>query len=273
MSDEVLGTGWIWFFCVKLKLLHSTFRDDGTASPCQHLTSMVVDGVVAFDAGSLAMAATTQIRSSVRDVVVSHAHLDHIAGLPLFIDDLFASLTEPVRIHATRAVLDTLEQHIFNWSVYPRFSELENEYGAVMEYSELLPNQASGIRHLTVVPIEVNHKVPSCGFVISDGQATVASTGDTAPTDQFWERVSGLESVSAVLVECAFPDRLDGLAENSHHLTPSGLAAELEKLDRADCRILVSNIKPMYRDETVSELRKLRIDRLEILEVGRTYEF
>ena len=44
------------------------------------------------------MAASATQKKQIRDVVLTHAHLDHIAGLPLFIDDLFASLIEPVRI-------------------------------------------------------------------------------------------------------------------------------------------------------------------------------
>ena len=37
------------------------------------------------------MAASSVQQSAIRDVVLTHAHLDHIAGLPLFIDDLFST--------------------------------------------------------------------------------------------------------------------------------------------------------------------------------------
>lgn len=231
-----------------------------------------MNDVVAFDAGSLAMACSDLHRNSLRDVVVSHAHLDHIAGLPLFMDDLFSILKEPVRIHASKSVIDVLETHIFNWTVYPRFSELTNDYGPISEYVEFEPGCEMNVRGLSVTPIEVNHKVPSCGFIISDGKTTIATTGDTAPTDEFWRRVNALESVDAVLVECAFPDSLAELAGISHHLTPRGLAGELEKL-RHECPVFVINIKPVYRNETVEQLRNLRLANLDILEVGREYEW
>src|SRR3712207_8672222 len=54
---------------------------------------------------------------------------DHIAGLPLFIDDSFAGLEEPIRVYATREVIEILERDIFNWDVYPNFSELKNQNG------------------------------------------------------------------------------------------------------------------------------------------------
>lgn len=234
---------------------------------------MIVDDRVAFDAGSLAMACTEGQKASIRDIVISHAHLDHIAGLPLFIDDLFSTLTEPIRIHAEKSVIEVLETHIFNWKIYPRFSELTNDHGPVVEYVEFGPDPLIKIADLVVSPVEVNHKVPSCGFIISDGVKTIATTGDTAPTETFWRRVNALETLDAVLVECAFPNRLAELAEISHHLTPAGLAGEIAKLDRNDCEMLVINIKPAYRDETVAEIEKLGIGRLKLLEVGRQYEW
>src|SRR3954464_8961290 len=123
---------------MKLQLLPSTFEEDGRASARQHLACFVVDDLVAIDAGSLAMATTSVQKKQIRDVVLTHAHLDHIAGLPLFIDDLFATLTAPIRIHACHGVIEALESHIFNWSVYPRFSELANSNGAVIEYRPLV---------------------------------------------------------------------------------------------------------------------------------------
>src|SRR5690242_21407826 len=119
---------------MKFVLLPSSFDSNGLPSARQHLACLIVDDRVAIDAGSLAMAATDEIRRSVRDVVLTHAHLDHIAGLPLFIDDLFATLDQPVRVHALREVIDVLERDIFNWSVFPRFSELQTSIGPPIEY-------------------------------------------------------------------------------------------------------------------------------------------
>jgi cAMP phosphodiesterase len=258
---------------VKLQLLPSTFESGGAASKRQHLTTLVLDDTVAFDAGSLAMACSDEQKASIRDVIISHAHLDHVAGLPLFIDDLFATLTEPIRIHATPEVIEVLEEHIFNWKIYPRFSELANESGPVVEYVEFRPGSRFDVRGLTIVPIEVDHKVQSCGFIISDDQTTIAVTGDTAPTDGFWESVNKLPSLQAVLIECAFPNELAELASHSFHMTPNELGNELKKLERSDCEILVMNIKPAYCGETVSQIRELNLERVRILEVGKIYEW
>jgi cAMP phosphodiesterase len=238
----------------------------------QHLTCFVIDDAVAIDAGSLAMSASHDQQSAIRNIVVTHAHLDHIAGLPLFIDDLFASLTEPVTVHATQPVIDTLENDIFNWSVYPRFSELSNSNGPVLKYEAFGQAEEFTVRHLTLRAVEMNHKVPSTGFLISDTNSTIALSGDTSSTDGFWNLINSAERLSAILLECAFPDELHDLADVSHHLTPKGMAVELEKCTK-ECPVFVVNLKPMYRDEIVEQIRRMKLDRVEILEVGKVYEW
>ena len=249
----------------------STF-DGCAASSRQHLTCFVIDDSVAIDAGSLAMAATPIQRRQIRDVVLTHAHLDHIAGLPLFIDDLFSTLTEPVTVHATQAVIDTLERDVFNWSVYPRFSELSNSNGPVLRYEPFGVAEEFTVHNLTLRAIEVNHKVPCSGFLISDTNTTIAFSGDTAGTEGFWNLVNAADNMSAILVECAFPDELDDLAIVSHHLTPKRMQRELEKCEKS-CPVYVVNLKPMFRDEIVGQIQDLNLDSVTILEIGKEYQW
>lgn len=258
---------------MKLKLLPTTFDTNGCATAQQHLCCFVIDDRVALDAGSLAMATTPEQKEKIRDVVLTHAHLDHIAGLPLFIDDLFATLKEPVCIHASAEVAAILERDIFNWDIYPRFSELKNQFGDVLQYEIFSPGVEFSAAHLKIKAVRVNHKVPTVGFVISDGNAKIAVTGDTAQMNCFWDFVNAEENLDALLIECAFPNELSDLAINSHHLTPRCLQREIEKFSHKDCPIYVINLKPMYHDKVISELREMAIPNLEILRVGKFYEF
>jgi cAMP phosphodiesterase len=256
---------------VKLQLLPSTF--DAAGPSCrQHLTCFVIDDSVAIDAGSLAMAASPIQQRQIRDVVLTHAHLDHIAGLPLFIDDLFSTLTEPVTVHATQPVIDVLERDIFNWSVYPRFSELSNSNGPVLKYEPFGQAEEFTVKNLTIRAIEVNHKVPASGFIISDAQTTIALSGDTAGTDAFWNLVNSADNLSAILLECAFPDELDELALVSSHLTPRRMMLELEKCEKP-CPVFVVNLKPMFRERIVKQIAELDLKGLTVMEVGRTYQW
>ena len=256
---------------MKVQLLPSTFDQDG-ASARQHLTCFVIDDSVAIDAGSLAMASTPDQQDAIRDVILTHAHLDHIAGLPLFIDDHFSTLTEPITVYATQEVIDILERDIFNWDVYPRFSELSNANGPVMRYEPFGRAEEFTARHLTLRPVDVNHKVPSSGFLISDATTTIALSGDTAETDGFWNLVNAADKLSAILIECAFPDELDDLAVVSHHLTPRRMREELVKCERT-CPVYVVNLKPMFRDAIEAQLAEMNLTGLSVLQVGKVYEW
>lgn len=258
---------------MRIQLLPSTFDSDGHATPEQRLTCFLIDERVAVDAGSLALALTSEQREKVRDIIVTHPHMDHIASLPIFIDDLFPTLTTPVRIYATPEVIESLERDIFNWSVYPRFSELKNDFGPVMEYVSIPVGQEFKVAHLTVTAVTVNHIVPTVGLVVSDGKSTVAFSSDTAETEQFWETVNRAPSLQAILIEASFPDSMAKLAEVSRHFTPASLKRELGKLSHNGLDILAVHIKPTYRQEIIQELEALKVPGLGVMESGKIYEW
>lgn len=253
-------------------MLPTTFDSAGRATAQQHSCCLIIDDCVAIDAGSLAMSTSDVQKQKIRNVVLTHAHLDHIAGLPLFIDDLFAFLEEPILVHAAQEVIDALENHIFNWAIYPRFQELTNQNGEVMRYIPFQKETEVAVAHLKMRAVEVNHKVPSVGFIFSDGKSKLAMSGDTAEMDRFWEILNKEEKPDAILIECAFPDELSDLAQTSHHLTPKILQREIAKFEHKNCPIYVINLKPMYRKIIIDEIENLGINNLEILEVGKIYE-
>jgi ribonuclease BN (tRNA processing enzyme) len=258
---------------VKIQLLPSTFDAQGRATLEQRLTCFLIDDLVTVDAGSIAIALTDAQRESVRDVIVTHPHMDHIASLPIFIDDLFATLKEPIRIHATEEVIGMLERDVFNWTVYPRFSELSNEEGPVMQYVPFRTGEEFRVAHLRVTAVAVNHIVPTVGLIVSDDKTTVAFSSDTAETEDFWKLVNNRPRIDALLIEASFPNSMSQLAEVSRHFTPASLAKELRKLDHNGIDILTVHLKPAYRDKIVSELDALGIPKLRVMEPGRMYEW
>ncbi|HEU4833540.1 MAG TPA: 3',5'-cyclic-nucleotide phosphodiesterase [Pyrinomonadaceae bacterium] len=237
------------------------------------MTCFVIDDCVAVDAGSIAIATNSAQRSQVRDIIVTHPHMDHVASLPIFIDDLYPSLKEPVRIHATEEVIGLLERDVFNWNVYPRFSDLKNDYGPVMEYIAIPIGEPFRVAHLSVVAVPVNHIVPTVGLVVSDGQKSVAFSSDTAETEEFWKIVNESKGLDALLIEASFPDRLAKLAHVSRHFTPASLGQELKKLTHNGMDIMAVHLKPSYRDEIIQQLDALNIPQLKVMEPGKVYEW
>lgn len=225
------------------------------------------------DAGSIGIALSDEQRRTVRDVIVTHPHMDHIASLPIFVDDLFGELEQPVRVHATEEVIGLLKADVFNDTVYPKFDELKNERGRVMEYVPFQAGKVFRVGHLHATAITVNHIVPTVGLVISDGKTTVAFSSDTAETEEFWNIVNQAQQLDALFIEASFPDSMEKLARASKHLTPSMLRGELTKLNHNGMDILAVHLKPAFREQVARELSDLKIDKLSVMETGRIYEW
>jgi cAMP phosphodiesterase len=258
---------------VRIQLLPSSFDGKGRATLDQRLTCFLIDECVAVDAGSIAIALTAEQREQVRDIIVTHPHMDHIASLPIFIDDLYATLKEPMRVHATSEVIELLERDVFNWNVYPKFSGLNNDYGPVMKYVPIPLGEEFQVAHLTVIAVPVNHIVPTIGLIVSDKKSIVAFSSDTAETDEFWKVVNRVKGLNALLIEASFPNKMARLAEVSRHFTPASLQTELKKLNHNGLDIMAVHIKPAYRETIIQELNALNIANLEVMEPGRTYSW
>lgn len=256
---------------MNIQLLPSSFDADGRSTPAQRLTCFLIDDRVAVDAGSIGIALTEGQRRTVRDVIVTHSHMDHIASLPIFVDDLFAELSEPIRIHATQEVIDLLERDVFNDNVYPRFAELKNSRGHVMKYVPFRAGEEFSVAHLRVTGVPVNHIVPTVGLLVSDEKSTVAFSSDTAETEQFWQLVNGAPHLEALFIEASFPNSMHELAKASKHLTPSMLSQELSKLSHNGIDILAVHLKAAYRETVIRELVALGLDNLSVMEAGRVY--
>ncbi len=258
---------------MRIQLLPSTFDAQGVATLEQRLTCFLIDDCVAVDAGSIAIALNDEQRETVRDIIVTHPHMDHIASLPIYIDDLYPSLQQPMRIYATSEVISLLERDVFNWNVYPRFSDLKNNYGPVMEYVPIPIGEPFRVAHLNVVAVPVNHIVPTVGLVVSDGKKSVAFSSDTAETEDFWKLLNEMKNLDALLIEASFPDRLAKLAHVSRHFTPESLGRELTKLSHNGMDIMAVHLKPSYRDEIIAQLDALNIPKLSVMEPGKIYEW
>ncbi len=258
---------------MRIQLLPSTFDAQGVATLEQRLTCFLIDDCIAVDAGSIALALPNDLRSKVKDIIVTHPHMDHIASLPIFIDDLYPNLQEPMRIFATEEVIGLLERDVFNWNVYPRFSDLKNDYGPVMEYVPIPIGEPFSVGHLRVIAVPVNHIVPTVGLVVSDGKTSVAFSSDTAETEEFWKIVNQMKDLDALLIEASFPDRMAKLAHVSRHFTPASLGQELKKLTHNGMDIMAVHLKPSYRDEIIEQLKALNIPKLSVMEPGKVYEW
>lgn len=258
---------------MRVRLAPSSFGAAGTAGPDQFLVTYLIDDRLAVDAGSLGLQGPASEQAKFRDVLLTHSHIDHIASLPLFLENVYDGKPDCVTVHASAATLDTLQRDMFNDRVWPDFIGMSSPATPFLRTRELVAGSTVQVSGYHVTPIEVAHVVPTLGYVIDDGHAAIALSSDTGPTDELWHVARQVPHLKAVFLEASFPNRMEGLAEVSQHLTPEMFAAEVAKLGRPDVRLLAMHVKSRFRGEIEAELRSLGLAGVEPMQAGHVYEF
>jgi ribonuclease BN (tRNA processing enzyme) len=256
---------------VKIQLLPSSVSS-GHGRRGSFLSSYVIDDVVAIDAGALGLLGDLSAQFQIRDIFLTHSHLDHVASLPIFLETVFQSSDGNVTLHASASTLECLRRDLFNDRLWPDFIGMSERGAPFVKIAVLQPGRPVDVAGLKLTPIAVNHVVPTLGFLVEAPGVTVAIPSDTGPTDAFWLAASRVADLKAVFLEASFPDAMTDLAVISKHLTPAMFAAEARKLNRRVPFIAV-HIKPRFYDQVVAELNALELAEVRVGEPGTPYEF
>lgn len=219
-------------------------------------TALLVDHDVLIDAGTGVADLEMADLARIDHVFLTHTHLDHLCCLPLLIDTVADFRRTPLVVYGIPAVLDAIRKHIFNGLIWPDFSRIPSPENAFLRFQEIELLQPVSLAGRPVTALPVDHTVPAVGYRIDSGAASLVFSGDTGPSDAFWQAINGIDDLRHLIIECAFPDCEAELAARSKHLCPSMLAQELRKLERA-CAIHISHLKPGQMELTMSEIGKL----------------
>jgi ribonuclease BN (tRNA processing enzyme) len=242
------------------------------------MTSFLINGCIAIDAGAITRALTIDEQKAVRHVIITHTHMDHTNTLPFLIENSFGANENPVAIYCTKRVLAGVRRHLFNNDTWPDFTRIPNHLYPSLRFQEIELERPFVISEpgqvdLEVVAIEVNHIVPTSGLLLRQGAASVIFTSDTGPTDRIWEFANQEDGLAALITECSFPNRLQEVADVSLHLTPDSLAVELAKLERR-VPVFIYHFKPPYVDELRAQLAETKLPHpVEELRQDHTYTF
>src|SRR5438128_104898 len=105
------------------------------------LTSFRINDALAIDAGSLGLAGTVEEQSRIKHVLLTHTHMDHIASLPIFVENAYEGGDSCVTIHGSEAVLSCLRQDIFNDRVWPNLLPLSTGAAPFLKLAALEPEK------------------------------------------------------------------------------------------------------------------------------------
>ena len=207
---------------------------------------------VCFDAGTLhygiekavankvfSISADLVLKRYIKGYLISHPHLDHVAGLIINSPD-----DSTKNIYALAGCIETIKTHYFTWQSWANFAD-EGEAPLLKKYhyEVLSPGNATSIQNtgLTVRAFPLSHSnLQSTAFLVNNNDAYLLYLGDTGPDQiekshnlhSLWQNIGPLiksKQMKAILIETSFPDEQPDKTLFGH-LTPHWLMKEMEHL-------------------------------------------
>ena len=282
--------------CLSLSRAQSAFKviplgveggNDESNLSAYALAVSETDAYVCLDAGTLydgiqrAVAAQLLsgtvfdvLRNNIKGYLISHPHLDHIAGLILNSPD-----DSPKPIYGLPFCLEAIQETYFNWKSWPNFGDrgtkpLLNKY----RYTTLSVQEETPLEGTSMFAraFPLSHAKPgqSTAFLIRHAENYILYLGDTGADaiegsdnlERLWYAISPLIAagkVKAIFVEVSFGNaRPEQLLFG--HLTPRLLMDEMRKLSQLcgeglkRCPLVITHVKP---DSPLNEIKR-QLDQL-----------
>ena len=235
---------------MKLKILGCS----GGIGSGSHTTSMLLDEDILIDAGTGVGELDFDKLMYIDHIFITHSHLDHVVSIPFLVDTVGCMRDKPITIYATHPTLEILKQHLFNWAIWPDFSQIPDSRTPYMRYESISIGETVELQGRKITPLPANHTVPAVGFQLDSGQASLVFTGDTTTNNALWEILNKIENFRYLIIETAFCNQKKDIAIRSKHLCPSMLAEELEKLEQ-DVEIYITHLKRGEAELTMREIK------------------
>ncbi|HEX8988203.1 MAG TPA: 3',5'-cyclic-nucleotide phosphodiesterase [Rhodocyclaceae bacterium] len=216
-------------------------------------TSLLVDNDILIDAGTGVADLSIAELAQIDHVFLTHTHLDHIACLPLLVDTVSDMRSQPITVHAGEGAIEILRSHVFNWAVWPDFTEIPSQQQPCLRFATLSTGKPVLLGKRRIVPLPALHTVPANAYQLDSGKASLVFSGDTGPCPALWSAVNSIANLRTLIVETAFSNRERRLATASKHLCPDMLKEELAGLQRS-AEIFITHLKPGQVELTMQEI-------------------
>lgn len=241
--------------------------------PNVNLSSFLVDNRILLDAGNILSALDENERLNIKNILVSHAHLDHIQDIPFFAESLLiAGKKLQITVTSIPQVTQALKDNIFNDVVWPDYTKIPAPEKPTIRFENVDAGKSFHIDDYKITAYKVNHTVPAVGYLIEDGAGKrLLYAGDTGPCTSIWNSLNN-KRIHGLIIEVSFPDKEMELAIKTRHLTPALLMSELRKMEHLPDNIFITHCKPQFKKEVEEELKNLDIRNVRMLSCGARFE-
>jgi 3',5'-cyclic-nucleotide phosphodiesterase len=206
--------------------------------------------------------------------MISHSHLDHLAGLLINSPD-----DSSKTIYAFADCIETFKTHYFTWKSWANFADegetpqLKKYHYKVLQAGEEIPVSNT---EMSVKAFPLSHaNLTSTAFLVRANDSYLLYLGDTGPDEiekshnlaLLWEAIVPLikqKKLKAIMIEASFPDEQPDKTLFGH-LTPHWLIKEMDELEKLTgtgslkgFNIVVTHVKPP--ENSIEKIKKQLAD-------------
>ncbi|BFU18395.1 metallo-beta-lactamase family protein [Entamoeba histolytica HM-1:IMSS-B] len=191
----------------------------------------------------------------IKDVVLTHAHIDHTCGISLlvesFYNDELIQVCKPT-LHCSHIVLEQLNDSIFKKGIWMNLIEK-----GFMTFQSIEDGEQCVLSNgITITAVKCLHSVLTLGYIISNKTSAFAFTGDTTYYEPFWKRISEEPKLKGVICEVSLSNELEERALISNHMTPKMLQEGIKHL-LPGIKVYATHIKSYSYYKVIEQLKDL----------------
>ncbi len=186
-------------------------------------------------------------------VFLTHAHLDHVALLPMLADAGVGRRSSPLCVHALPETLSALRECLFNGRLWPDYTALPSPDDPYLRLMPIEPGVPVTLASRRITPLPVRHAVPAVGYRLDSGEASLVFSGDTTFSAAFWDAVNAIPNLRHLIVETTFLNDNDLGCQTSGHTNTRLLEQGLARLDRP-VSIYITHMEPGREEQTWAEI-------------------
>lgn len=236
--------------------------------------SALADGRVLIDAGTGAHNMSLAAMDGVKDVLITHSHLDHVAMLCFVAECKIGSAEgHGLRVHCFPETADAIRAGLLNGKIWPDFENIKIGGKPLISFEYFRPFEEMDFGGLRATPFPVSHSdVPTAGFVLRGARENFVFISDVHTlSDEVYAYLHSLSDFRRMTVETSFPDGKEEIARASGHLTPSLLEKIVARLPEG-LEIYYCHVKPRYEPEVSAQIQERFGGRILPLQDGMTFD-
>jgi ribonuclease Z len=232
-----------------MKEMHLHFLGTAGYHPSdeRHTSCLLIPEVgLMLDAGTGVYRSIPLITTDTLDIVLSHAHLDHIFGLTFLLDVIYKTKLRSIRVFGESEKLSAVRKHLFSDLLFPvlppiewvRLEDLEKPFemcGARMRWFRL------------------NHPGGSVGYRFDWPGLSFAYVTDTTCREDsdYWQE---LVNVDHLVHECNFTDEEHEFAIKTGHSFPSPVLAQASNARIRN--LYLSHLNPLASEDDPASVKR-----------------